>query len=509
MLTEFEARALLTQAADTIDVGPAGPLAVPPRRGVWPAVAAAALVAAIVMVSVVVYDTRDEPAPVTSAPGDDGRFRLGPDQVPSVFGYTTEAAVAMLEARGLDVVVQPVVNECNETPGRATAVEPGPGTIVYRGDLVTVFSPDSNALGSAYCVLDTFHRAEAWALVDYASGRGERPAADPGVDLDPVVVRFREWSAEVGRYEQDRQGRDRMLFPTPRLTTTQAQNGACDTLPARLSGRDDVLALSIDLPQQPTDGGIRMVCQTVYLRYEGNRIVDTYLPDDYVSHDPVAPADVIGNTVEHAAQRLQDQGYQVETLARTDCQPKGLVTTQQPFPTSQPPPAGSTVFLAYTDELGACLEGNDRVEVDTPASAAAEALVKFAQGGPLPPVADTVDLYAGNVLRKQLTAEDAALRQNWRTSCPAVRDALCRASVLQRAQSGGAAITQPFIREDDPCHFVEGELPNDLTTPDALSRSASFGDAEPRTCAENWGAQLWLDDEGRIFAVNLLLGNPP
>lgn len=510
MLTDQQARDLLHLAADTVTVGNA-PVPVPTPPRVWPLVAVAASVILVVGgVSVLARsgDDKPDPAPPPTST-DDGQFRLGSDQVPSVFGYSAEDAVVMLEERGLAASITPYNNECGETPGRATSVDPPPGTIVEPGDTVEVRSPSGLAGGGGFCVLDTYRRAEAWSLIDYANGRGEAPATAPGVDLDlgPVAERLRAWSAAVGRYEQGREGQNRLRWPTPRLTTSPAAEFACVGLPDRLVGRE-VLALTVALEAQPSDGvGPSGQCHTVLVAYtDDGTIADVAVPKDFLSDDPLVPADVVGNTVAFATARLTAQGVKVEPVARADCQPIGVITAQQPYPSQNVKP-GTTVHVAYTSETGPCIKNS--LEIQTPARSAAESFIAFARGGPLPPLADTVDVYAGNVLRSQLSAAEAADRASWTTACPAIRDSLCQASVIDRIQSGpGPAVTQPFVRENDPCHFVDDNLPAELTTPDALSRSASFGLGEPRTCADNWEAQIWIDDEGRIHAVNLILGNP-
>ena len=68
--------------------------------------------------------------------------------------------------------------------------------------------------------------------------------------------------------------------------------------------------------------------------------------------------------------------------------------------------------------------------------------------------------------------------------------------------------TGPFVRTDDSCHVVHAELPDELTSEDALARAVSIGVGEPRTCAENWEMTLWYDEQARLAAVGLILGSP-
>lgn len=510
MLTDQQARDLLHLAADTVEVERTAAMLASPRRPVWPLVAAAASVVLVVgglFVLVRSGDEDPEPAP-SPAVTDDGQFRLGPDQVPSVFGYTEGAAVQMLERRGFEVEVAAVPNECDEAAGRATGIDPRPGTVVEPGAVVTVYVPGRSSIieGSGFCVLDTYRRDEAWALLDYANGRGEAPATAPGVDLGPLLERLRVWSGEVGRYETGRFGQSRLRWPTPLLTTTRAEEFSCRGA-HRLDGRE-VLALTVALDLEPT-GGVGPIgqCPTVFVEFgDDGAIADVVVPDSYASEDHLVPADVVGNTVAFATERLESQGLRVESVRRADCQPIGVITAQQPFPdVSSGLAPGSTVVVAYTNEVGPCLEPG--TEIETPARDAAEGLVAFATGGELPPVADSIDLYIANMFEKRLAGDLASDPDEWATGCGSPTGP-CDLNMLDVFGSGPVAVTQPFVRENGPCYVVSGTLPDELSNPEALARSASFGDPEPRTCADNWEAQLWLDDQGRIFAVNLLSGNP-
>lgn len=512
MLTDQQAHDLLHLAAGTVDVDPAGPVLASSRRRTWPVVTAVASVVLVVGgVAALTRPDHDNPDPSPpTVTNDDGQFRLGPDQVPSVFGYSRDAAVAMLEARGLQpyvAVVSP--NECDETTDRITGIDPRPGALIPSDRRVTVFMAGASGGANAYCASTSYHRDDAWALVDYANGRGEKPPTVGGLDLGTVTERLREWSTEVGRYETVRRGQGHLRWPTPQLTTDRATAYEC----ARFSNQvayADVLAMSIRVPIAQIDGVVSAgLCRTVLVAFdEHDRILDVAVGDDLLPRQGrQVPADVVGNTVAYATERLEAQGLNVEPVGRVDCQPESFVTAQQPVP-GQDARAGTTVRIAYTTERGPCVE--DGLEIRTPAADAAEALLDFARGrDDLPPVADEIDLYVASEFQKHLSGQDAAEPENWRSGCGAGDTTInCLLNMLDIFDTDDVVVTEPFLREDSPCYVVHGELPDELTTPDALSRSASFGDPEPATCADNWEAQVWLDEERRIFAVNLLQGNP-
>ncbi|MGH3347685.1 MAG: PASTA domain-containing protein [Nocardioides sp.] len=145
-MTELEERAryLLQAAADTIDLGP-GVESVVRRRPVWPMVAAAAVVAALlVTLPFVLSGERDpEPAP---PPGP------ATVQVPQTLYMTTEQATETLEAAGLEVTVRgPGVNECDLPEDRVVASKPAAGAAVAPGTTVRIDLPNDLA-GAAFCI---------------------------------------------------------------------------------------------------------------------------------------------------------------------------------------------------------------------------------------------------------------------------------------------------------------------------------------------------------------------
>ena len=155
------------------------PVAPRTRRGLG----VGALVGALATVGVVVAITRPEqPLP----------DRLRGDQVPSLFGYDGGAARDLLESRGLRVAVEQI-RDC-EVLGRVVARDPPPGTVVERGDPVTVYT---SLPASLTCLTDYQDRVTAWQLLDFANGRGPAPEFADRVlvhagDAEPVVLDGRE-----------------------------------------------------------------------------------------------------------------------------------------------------------------------------------------------------------------------------------------------------------------------------------------------------------------------------
>jgi hypothetical protein len=175
MLTESEARDLLTKAANTVEVAPGTPVEKAPRT-IWPVLAAAAAVVAIIGTTAAVVDRTSsddagppivDPTTATTSP----RPVLAPDQIPSVFAYDADSATRLLQSSGLKVTRKPDYR-CGAT-GRATHTKPAVGRRFQPGDAVTLFV--TQIPPNARCVEPAKEDA-AWEFLDFANGRGPAPA---------------------------------------------------------------------------------------------------------------------------------------------------------------------------------------------------------------------------------------------------------------------------------------------------------------------------------------------
>lgn len=180
MLTETEARELLTQAALTIDVDPVVRLVPAPSRSRrWVTVAAAAATAVVlggVTVLAVTQGGPDRPLghkPSPSVTPSSGTV-LDTDQIPSVFGYDARSAQTMLESAGLAVTVQHRKLYCTGDDGRALATSPAVGSTFAPGDPVTLIVGKNQPVPCPSSPKPD-QRAFAWALIDFANGRSTTP----------------------------------------------------------------------------------------------------------------------------------------------------------------------------------------------------------------------------------------------------------------------------------------------------------------------------------------------
>jgi hypothetical protein len=180
MLTDTEARNLLHQAADTIEIGPATPFATPPpKRGYWLPVVAAAVLVLVVVGGMLVWRTH-QPVPVDRP--------HSPVTIPATVGYPTRFAVSLLRQRGLEPEVH-TRTACRDR-GRAIETRPSAGTAVSPGSRVVLVAATTAPLPCPSSPTNAA-RDEAWQLVDLARGVGSPAFADQvelSVDKQPSVT---------------------------------------------------------------------------------------------------------------------------------------------------------------------------------------------------------------------------------------------------------------------------------------------------------------------------------
>lgn len=341
MLTDDQARDLLQQAAATIEVDPAGPMDLPPHRPWWPVVAAAAAVAVVATgLAVGLPDRGDDPEPAAPVPQDTS-FRLGPDQVPSLFGYDPGTAVSRLAELGFAPSLQTVPG-CGDG-SRVLRTEPPVGSVVEPGATVTVWAA-TDASG-AFCVADTDHE-DGWGVLDLVAGRPSTLGLAPTVtayDGDRATTLA---AAEVADWRPLVDVVDAMTgvqrldgIPTQSLLETRRTTEAtCGTQPpTTLTGT----AVSAGLP---TDGTF-LSCNAVVLFREGGLVTMLQVVRAPEPRTPPTVADVVGNSAAYATERLEAQGYDVVRAEGTSaCETAGLVTAQEQV--------GDSVRLTVDDGSG-------------------------------------------------------------------------------------------------------------------------------------------------------------
>jgi hypothetical protein len=523
MLTENEARDLLTAAARTIHVEAAEPIMVlakrPPR---WPVLAAAAAILAVVATSVALAQRTGDPqpvGPVVDIPRADFQpysSELAANQIPSVFGYDADSARSTLQGLGLNVKVATEAVPCTEPGGRALRTEPEVGTRFSPGAVVNLFvgkTPTAPCPANGDLWI-------AWQLLDFANGRGPAPdfadrvlvsanaetsaitgseAADPlnWVDGTPLGV-LRQESRAVQNFGGG-------VFQTPflRITPTHPR------FPCRPAGAG-----------MPTQGGLSIV-----IEFNTDRLsfacpaVDVFRTNGQItaialrtlSAEPGPEADVVpdlrGLPIGDAQATLRELGLQAEYVQKGPPPPVGcareeVIATQDPLAGTL---ASSGFKVLLTMRWAGCADGSADSLDGTPWQQGM-AFLEFAYGGKtFPHFADQVGLYLGNQLKKTLTPAEARQLWRWQVTGP-YADATGPFSAIEMVTSGGVE-NPAIIPGAAPAGACVHSFPDQRAVPGSVAVTLT-NDGQAGTCMDAYFVLLYVDDAGQLISVNLLLGSP-
>lgn len=168
---EIDAREQVALAADTIAVPPlTAPLEpAPADRRPWLAAAAVLLVVGLTT-AVLARDGDD-------TDGRDPDPAPGGARIPSLFAYDITSARELLESQGL-VVSEERVQVC-EPADHVVGTKPPTGSRLPAGSTVTIFT----AFPENSCLPRYFDREDAWAFIDFATGRGPAPPFTGRIDV--------------------------------------------------------------------------------------------------------------------------------------------------------------------------------------------------------------------------------------------------------------------------------------------------------------------------------------
>lgn len=507
MLTENEARDLLRKAGQTIAVDPAAPpIAVPPTRR-WRAAAAAVAVAATLSA---IAGTGTWLAGRDDGSDDTGTTTvLGgvPDgAIPSVFAHTRASATEMLEDLGLNVRFRDEISCYPE--GRPLGTSPSTGTRFDPGDTVTVLLAYQAA--NTDCVADL---TEPWAFMDFATGRGPAPrfATEVGLFVDGQRTRtLTGAAAESGEWgtpsalTELRTASEQVIgvnghFTTPTLdvqTGTPPDQFCVIPQPAVLGGRE-ALTLTVDIP---VDGQFHCPSRVSIYQTAGQiDAVVTWTERPLGSGPDARPIpDVVGMKVAQARAAVTAAGHTARVEELETCHPRSGVVEQAPtqqdieddFPDDQVWSGGVTlvVEVPHTSRDCAALD------------AAAQGFIRFARGGAPPLWATEVEQLLGYTSFDRVTAERADDPAAW-SLCSGVAPADCKLSPLV-VIADSAQVVADEQRDSYECEFIDfGGLPTEVLSEEEihLFPTGVVG------CAKQWDISLWIDDAGRIMAVNLLV----
>lgn len=490
MVSEQNARDLLARAAGTIDVDDAAPMTLtglpePPRRR-WAVVGAVA--AAVLVVAGGGYGASrlvgDEPAPA-ERPADaavvEREHVFGQDEVPSLIGYTRDEAVALLEERGVDVGIEPAYS-CDQPKGYVLSSSPGPGAPMRSGDRVTL-DVTAGPSPAVRCAVMDDRWQQVFDLVRFARGLAGTPAFADEVTL---------WAGDDSRRE----------------VTADA---AVDPTAWELCGEEachSALAAIVEMVTRP---------EPMSNGDESSFLSTRLVAKDDVGH--VGPGSY-GQACGLTSDPFGDLGLRehLPTYLWVEYPMDGIF---RPCPTVQ---------IEWTKDfriaaVGLRLPDDDREpeEIDESGLAAqlehlstAARFAAWARGDrpAPPPFAQEVRLLIADYPFRRLDGAAAADRQQWATDCPRFMSAPCdatRMNPLAVIDRDGRPVV-PTSRPEGRSEFCSLEGGADL--PPALEAAVAedmveVGPAEPEDCGDAYRVELWIDDEGAIYAVNLAVSPRP
>ena len=513
MSSEERIRTEVHRMADGIQVASerrlAAVLAKRSRRRRWVPVASAASVVAVVasgvVLSGVLSGDRSGPGPVESAEPSEGT----PDgTVPSLFGHTRDSADALLADLGLKVRFGE--QDSCEPEGRPVGTEPAAGTPVETGDEVTVLLAFQGPLTDC-----AFIPTEAWAFVDFATGRGPAPVFADEVELYVDGERTRRLSAEVARSGDWGEGSalgileaatrevfwdgDEYQTPTLRAVGGTPPDAWCGVAKPREVGDREALTLTIAIGEQACPARISV--------YEVAGAIDAVLawPGSSGSAAPAPIPDVVGLGLVEARDLVTAAGYAARVEELETCNPReGVVVEQAPSQQDieddrkdEPPWSGPVTLVVEVAHSTRDCAGLDRAVAD---------FLAFARGGKPPAWAPEVRQLLGYALWDKVSANRADEPAAW-SFCSGVAPEDCSLSPLAVAGRDVDVATGEYVDVSrwpagEGCNQVDrGGLPADLS-PD---RQIVLYPAELASCDDEWSVWLWVDDSGRIEAVNLLV----
>lgn len=449
-----------------------------------------------------VEPSADKAVPVILAHAPDGT-------VPSVFGHTRESASALLEDRGLEVRYDEKVS-C-DPEGRPVGTEPTTGASVEPGETVTVLlsyqGPTTDCAGDLRV---------PWQFVDFATGRGPSPrfADDVALVVDGVPTGTLpgpdaaggDWGAgsalsilAQGADEVLRDG-DSYRVPQLQVTTGTPPDTWCGVARPREVADREALTLAIVF----ADRAPQRRCPAQVSLYETDGAIDTVVAWSVGArgHALQPIPRVVGLPVTEARNKVTAAGYPARVEELESCHPRDGVVEQAPDPSKLKQdrrrwyvPVTLVVEVAHTTR--------DCARLDE----AAQTFLRFARGGQAPTWAPEVQQLFGYEPWATVPAAIADDPASW-SFCSGVAPAECEVSPLVVA---GRSVEVETSEYSDVDHWPEGQycelidrggLPTDLP---AEKQQIVLYPAEISSCDDDWSVWLWIDETGKITALNLLV----
>lgn len=431
--------------------------------------------------------------------------------VPSVFGHTRDTAETLLREAGLDVRFGTQVG-CDPA-GRPVGTEPATGTTVQPGDAVTVLLSDQTA--TTDCAADL---REPWRVVDFATGRGPAPRF---ADEVSVYVDGRSAGTSSGADAARGGGatgtaldvldraagqvlREGDAFRMPQLqavTGTPPDTWCGVARPPDVAGRE-ALTLTIDFAEITATPR----CPARVALYETAGAIDTVVAwSEGASGDDLEPIpDVVGLPLGEARDRVTAAGYPARIEELETCRPRRGVVEQAPTQSAVEQDAGDDP--RWYGPVTLVVEVPHTVRDCAALDAAASGFLRFARGGPAPAWAPEVEQLLGYAPWATITATAADDPATW-SLCSGSAPQDCEVSPVVVAGRDGEVMMGEFadvtrLPDGEFCELIDlGGLPSGLS----VERQVVLYPAAPASCDDDWAVWLWVDDDGRITTVNLLV----
>lgn len=463
-LSPERARDLLSQAGATVEVaeshGAAGDL--PPRsEGIAALVAIAATVALIAGLGFVLANrSGDDPAPAdppTPTTSDESEYAYPAGQVPSLLGYTAKEATRVLKQAGWRVETRVVRRGCAFS-GMVGWVSPAPGTRLEPGETVRIDVIRNRRVIDCVGEVDW---QQLYELVRFARGLEGVPAM-----ADEVEVAVAGAEAPQDPFVRDVVDSDDLERPDEWSLCADA---VCYNPIHALAGMvTDPSSWDSQSPLLVAEWAFDRVCGGSGSAAGGGVRLWASAP----SQDAVCSAEWVEVTY--------DRVGRITSLT-------ALIG------------AGGAGADDGTDDVDA--EQVDAAPVDPLRAGAAEAFVDWArEEGPAPAFADRVRFLVGggSTFGGPRVAEP---EQRWAwTGCSGLGGEQCGISPITQLRKDGREIVASAGRAGCQSAALPAALAavaDDLVT---LSRGG------PDDCAGEIVTELWIDEAGEIYAVNLGMG---
>ncbi len=294
-------------------------------------------------------------------------------------------------------------------------------------------------------------------------------------------------------------------YRTPLLeaTTGTPPDTWCGVRRPQAAGDREALTLTVDFAEVVF---VEPRCPARVALYQTDGAIDTVIAWSAGARGSalVPIPDVVGLGLATARDTITAAGYPARVEELETCHPRDGVVEQAP--TQQALDEDSADDPGWYGPVTLVVEVPHSTRDCAGLDAAASAFMRFSRGGPPPAWSPQVLQLLGYTPWATVTAEGADDPAAW-AFCSGVAPENCEASPLAVVAATGEIATGEFSEvtrwpEGQSCELIDrGGLPSGLP----LNKQILLYPARLTSCADDWSVWLWIDEAGRISAVNLLV----